>query len=370
MNAYELYMDFLFAKAGKKNIPLSGTFELTSRCNLDCRMCYIHKRANDPVALNQELPASFWIDLAEQCKNAGTLHLLLTGGEPLLRPDFEEIYLKCRNMGLLVSINTNATLISDQHLDLFSKYPPARVNITLYGSNRDTYGLLCGHSTAYDKSVHSILNLKKAGVLVKMNCSATQYNIQDIGSIYEFATSNGIPIQTATYMYPPARACEMNFVDHSRFTPAESAQAQIEYDMIRFPKDVLCKRWEDQLAGVRVKDADDHCQEVPMERINCRAGHTTFWVTWDGNLRPCGMMTQPGASLIDSSFADAWSRIRKERDNIYTPKKCTQCELRNACDQCPAVCQAETGSFEESPLYMCERTKEYLRRIELKLKEL
>ena len=91
-NAYQIYSNYLFAKAGSQGIPLSGTFELTARCNLDCRMCYIHKRANDAEARAGERTAARWLELAKECQEAGTLLLLLTGGEPFLRPDFRKIY--------------------------------------------------------------------------------------------------------------------------------------------------------------------------------------------------------------------------------------------------------------------------------------
>ena len=115
-SAYQIYSDYLFAKAGQQGIPLSGTFELTARCNLDCRMCYIHKRANDAMALAGERTAAQWLALAEECRTAGTLLLLLTGGEPMLRPDFREIYTGCRRLGLMVSINSNAVLIDEDML--------------------------------------------------------------------------------------------------------------------------------------------------------------------------------------------------------------------------------------------------------------
>ena len=86
MNAYQAYSQLLFAKAGSRGVPLSGTFELTPRCNLDCRMCYIHRRENDAAALRGEASAAEWLALAEECCREGTLLLLLTGGEPLLRP--------------------------------------------------------------------------------------------------------------------------------------------------------------------------------------------------------------------------------------------------------------------------------------------
>ena len=67
-NAYQIYSDYLFAKADERGIPLSGTFELTPRCNLDCRMCYIHKRANYRAVLARELDTKTWLTLAEDCR--------------------------------------------------------------------------------------------------------------------------------------------------------------------------------------------------------------------------------------------------------------------------------------------------------------
>ena len=123
-NAYAIYSNLLFAKAGSHGIPLSGTFELTARCNLGCRMCYIHRRENDAAARAGELTAAQRLALAEDCRDAGTLLLLLTGGEPFLRPDFREIYTGCRRMGMLVSINSNATLIDGGAVDFLAADPP------------------------------------------------------------------------------------------------------------------------------------------------------------------------------------------------------------------------------------------------------
>ena len=146
---YQIYSNFLFAKAGGQGVPLSGTFELTARCNLDCRMCYIHKRANDAAALRRERSADEWLALARDCQKAGTLLLLLTGGEPFLRPDFREIYTGCRRLGLMVSINTNGTLLGDEMIAFLAADPPARVNVTLYGASPETYGALCGDRYQY-----------------------------------------------------------------------------------------------------------------------------------------------------------------------------------------------------------------------------
>lgn len=360
MNSYQLYSEYLFARAGKQGIPLSGTFELTARCNLDCRMCYIHKRANDAAARAGERTAAEWLALAEECRDAGMLLLLLTGGEPFLRPDFREIYSGCRKLGLMVSINSNGTMIGPEMIRFLAAAPPSRVNITLYGASPESYGALCGDPSAYERAVEAILGLRAAGVLVKLNFSITPYNRQDLPAVYRFAKEHGLHVQAASYMFPPVRACERGCFQADRMTPEESAAAQLEYDALRFPPERLRERLEQLLAGGSVPDPDAECQELPTERIRCRAGSSTFWATWDGQLRPCGMMTEPTEALSTQSFQSAWDKLRAAREEILVPAGCGTCPVRSACDQCPAICYAESGAFTAVPEYMCQRTRAYL----------
>ena len=86
--AEPLMVKYLHDKGLRDGIPVSGTFELTQRCNFGCEMCYVH----DCTQKTDPLSARDWLSLARQAKDAGTVFLLLTGGEPLIRDDFEEIY--------------------------------------------------------------------------------------------------------------------------------------------------------------------------------------------------------------------------------------------------------------------------------------
>ena len=193
---------YIHTKCAAAGIPASATFELTSGCNFNCKMCYIHKRANDCGALAHELDTKTWLALAKDCCEAGMLNLLLTGGEPLLRPDFKEIYSACRKLGMQVSVNSNATLIDEEMVRFFAADPPSRINITLYGASAETYGALCGDPGAYERVVRAILALKGAGVLVKLNFSNTPYNRCDAEKVYAFAREHGLVVQAVSYMFP------------------------------------------------------------------------------------------------------------------------------------------------------------------------
>lgn len=358
--SYSQWIDHLFYKSTLAGVPLSGTFELTARCNLDCKMCYIHKRENDRTVMEQELSTGEWLSLAQQAQKRQMLLLLLTGGEPLLRKDFREIYTGCRKLGLLVSINTNGTLIDEDMVEFFRKDPPIRMNITLYGASRETYKSLCGDEYAYDRAYGAVLALKKAGIRMKINYSATPWNAHDLPEMYRFAKEHDLTLQTASYMFPPVRACELGACQtQKRLTPEESAKIRWEYEQFRFPEEALAQRTESMLAGLRVKDALE-CQELPTERIRCRAGSTTFWVTYDGQMRPCGMLEKPTIKMTGNDFDEAWAYTRKERENIMLPAKCTACKWKEICEFCPAVTYAETGHFEEAPEYICKKTEAFL----------
>ena len=340
---------------------MSGNFELTARCNLDCKMCYIHKRANDFAVGKEELTAEQWISLAADAQRKGLLLLLLTGGEPFLRPDFREIYSGCKKLGLLISINTNGTMITDDMIEFLRQDPPLRMNITLYGASRETYEELCGDPNAYDRVYDTIKKLKNAGIRVKLNYSATPQNIKDSQEIYAFAKQEELLLQTASYMFPPVRACENGACTIERMTPQESARVRWEYDMFRLEKDALKNRVRLMIEGKDLQDDDCECQELPTERIRCRAGATTFWVTYKGEMRPCGMMQVPSVNLMELGFERAWEAIRKAREEIMIPAKCTACKWNKVCEYCPATCYAENGTFEKSPEYICEKTRAYLK---------
>lgn len=96
---------YLHQKGIERGLAVSGAFEITSRCNFNCSMCYVHNETQDALSAEQ------WLNLGSQARDAGLLFLLITGGEPLLREDFEKIYLGLQKLGFMISINTNGSLI-------------------------------------------------------------------------------------------------------------------------------------------------------------------------------------------------------------------------------------------------------------------
>ena len=129
----------LVERAFRMRLPIACTLELTPLCNFDCRMCYVRLSGEELRGRGRLLSGSEWLRIAEEMKTAGVLFVLLTGGEPLLHPDFREIYRGLISMGMIVSVNTNGSLIDEEWADFFAENRPRRVNITLYGADEATY---------------------------------------------------------------------------------------------------------------------------------------------------------------------------------------------------------------------------------------
>jgi MoaA/NifB/PqqE/SkfB family radical SAM enzyme len=129
----------LWKKTEEKRIPLSAEIEFTERCNNNCIHCYINLPANDEEAKKRELSFREITDIVDEAVEMGCLWWLISGGEPLVRKDFADIYLYLKKKGLLVSVFTNATLITPKLIRLFKRYPPRDLEITIYGVTRKTY---------------------------------------------------------------------------------------------------------------------------------------------------------------------------------------------------------------------------------------
>ena len=353
---------YLHARACKNGTPLAGNFELTPRCNFNCKMCYVHLTEAEQRRRGAELTADEWLAIAEQARARGMLFLLLTGGEPLIRPDFRYLLTELKKMGLLVSVNTNGSLIDADWLDFFRREPPFRFNITLYGASNDAYERLCGRPM-FDRVCANIRALKALGIGVKMNVSLTPDNAADMAQIYAIAEELGTPMQLATYMFPPIRrSADSVGRNNDRFSASEAARYAVQWDRLRFSDEQFRARAAAMEAGLRLPAADEACEGAPGEGISCRAGRSAFWINWRGDMTPCGMMTEPRCSVRELGFDRAWDATRAATEAIRLPAECARCRYAAACHACAAMCVTETGRFDARPDYVCAMTRETVRR--------
>lgn len=358
---------YYYQKAAANLLPISGTFELTPRCNMNCRMCYIRMSESEMRERGREFTAKEWIELGKTCADQGMLFLLLTGGEPFLRKDFREIYTELKRLGLLISINTNGTLVDEQTVCWLSENAPAKVSVTLYGGSNDTYHRLCGHPKGFDATVRAIDMMKEAGILVHINSSFTRWNVKDMESIISFAKSRDLTISSSTYMFPPVRSAMDGIPDEAtRFTPEEAGAARAKSEVLTLDPQLLRYRLRRLHSGCTdAEPMEENCERLPDEKMGCMAGKASFWVTWDGRMTPCGMMNHPVAYPFQTGFSQAWQTITRETDKLMLPAACSQCDLRSSCIVCGALCAAESGGCtHKQPEYLCKLTRTYVDEME------
>ena len=344
---------YLHTKGRSLGLPIGGNFELTARCNFDCPMCYVHLKQEDVDARGRELTADQWIQIAREARDAGMVFVLLTGGEPFVRKDFFEIYNEMKAMGILVSINSNGSMLSGEIRERLLQNPPLRMNISLYGGSSDTYCGMCG-KPAFDQVLENIRALKEGGIDVCINLSVTPYNRQDIGKIYALAEKMGIHVRATSYMYPSVRVSG-EYGCGNRLSPEEAAEASVEMDLIRFTPEEFAARAKNMQKLVAVEPRE--CSVDMDEGVLCRAGSSAFWMTWDGRMLPCGMMPRPVTYPLESGFEAAWEQIRRQTAEIRRPHACTVCPKKELCPACAAVYVTETGHFDQVPTYVCRQTE-------------
>lgn len=350
----------LAMRCAAERIPVTGGFELTPRCNLNCKMCYIHMSPQESAERGREHTAQEWIDLGKQAVEAGTLFLLLSGGEPFLRPDFREIYLSLTKLGLSVSINSNGTLIDDEAVEWLKQSPPAQINISLYGASRETYAALCGDPMGYDRAVHAIDALQKAGILVSINATMTPINDRDMESIAAFGKERGLQVKSTYYLFPPERREPGSPRPLRRYDPETMGRLSAKAQWLTEDQQRLRAFAQQQADGENFEKLDD-CVFSKDAAMGCLAGSSQFWVTWDGRMTPCGMMNQPCAQPFQTGFREAWKQIAEETSKLRLPPQCKACALRSACLSCAAINYCETGRTDTRPDFLCRLTASYCR---------
>ena len=345
-------------KANLNHIPLSGAFELLPLCNMDCKMCYIRLSSQEMKKSGKLRSYEEWLSIANEMKKEGTLFILLTGGEPFLYHNFEKLYYGLRDMGMIITINTNGTLIDEKIADMLSLNKPRRVNITLYGASNETYRRLCKNPNGYDQTIRGIKLLKERNIDVKLNVSLVKENKKDLSRMLEISRELNVPIKIDTYMYPKARGIKSNFSDEPRIDAKEVAEIDtfIRYNT-ETEESFMRNRWE----YLNKYEYGKNTEPPECKPMSCRAGKSSFWINWQGKMTSCVFLDNVAIDVFENGFTKSWNYIVKDSNKIFLSSDCASCDKREVCQVCPAASYSETGSFDKKPEYLCTLTDEMIR---------
>ncbi len=323
-------------KAAELRIPLSGSIDLTHRCNLRCIHCYL--KGQRKHSTREEMDADKIRFLLDEVTEAGCLHFLLTGGEPLLRRDFPEIYSHAKKNGLIVTVFTNGTLITDTVLHLFEELPPRIVEISLYGATARTYEKITGIEGSFDKCLNGIKRLLDHNIKVGLKTILMSVNSHEFFDIENIAKGFGVKFRFDAAIFPGADGDK--FPMTLRVSPADAVEKE-------FSDSDRLSNWEEYFERSR--------RQSPSDKLyNCGAGVTGFHIDPYGNLQPCLMTTRIKYDLLNGSFLEGWcgtiaDLLHKKAGDLY----CSRCEKRHLCGFCPAFSEMENGKEDVRSEYLC-----------------
>ncbi len=343
----------LWDRMKDKRAPISFDLEVTARCNNDCLHCYINLPAGDPQAKDKELSLAEIHRVADEAVSLGAIWCLVTGGEPLLREDFFDIYLALKRKGLLVSVFTNACLITRQHGELFKKYPPRDLEVTVYGATRETYEAVTRRPGSFSAFRSGLDLLLAAGVKVRLKAMAMRANVHELPEIARFCrgrTSDYFRFDPLLHLRFDGNRQRNEEIKGQRLSPEEIVAIE-QADPERFQ--ALKKGCDQLIAPACTEPGCDHL-------FHCGAGLGSFSVSYDGRFRLCSSLWHPHCvyNLRRGNLRVAWEqlvpKVREMRSkNREFLERCRACPLFNLCYWCPAHAHLESGQPDAWVKYFC-----------------
>ena len=318
-------------------IPISGTFELTCRCNFDCRMCYVHLKPEEMPRYGRELSAKEWMKVAEDARAAGTVWLCVTGGEPLMHPEFETIWRGLTGMGFFITLQTNASLIDERAAKLLEECPPVGVKATLYGASDEVYEAVCRVRDGFSKTDRGLRTLRKLGIPVQLVSTVIRQNEADLPRMADYARDNGLPYLATGNVKPSVRTPD---------SQAREARVQEKLNEAKRREILHC------LKGSPVKIERKPC-------TYCRDYRLGYWVTWNGFMRFCSFMNEPDIPVRGQVFSEAWKELLIYEETLDWPEECKTCRARSVCRKCAGTLAVECGGPRQVTDEFCGRIKQY-----------
>lgn len=354
---YQVYKEYLDYNSRKNAYPRGGILELTPRCNFDCKMCYVHLDESQMNGI-PELSGDRWIEIIDAAISEGMMYCQLTGGEAMMHPDFERIYLHLYDNGIQIAVMTNGLLLTEQRVEFFKKHPPNSIQVTLYGMDDDTYEKITG-LRVFDVVKKNLLNAKT--IDCRLNISATPSKLfayDDVKKYLEFAKENDLKCQ----------------INNDLIEPREDTGREVESLEISLDEYVRIFKLRYEFDGIEVKSFED---ELPMPNsassenekenrgLKCAAGNSMFCVNWRGKLMAC-LDLQFSEDLSKVDFKDAWVSIHRQAEDYLIPSECTECKYKRSCKLCPVV-HSKGAPVGHCDTRVCDKTQRLIKEGLIKL---
>ncbi len=341
---YHEFSKRIHDKVVADRIPINGSIELTLRCNLRCVHCYA--AYNDS---KKELTYSEICHILDDITDAGCLWLLITGGEPLLRKDFLDIYIYAKKKGLIITLFTNGTLLTPEIGDFLKEWPPFFTEITLYGMTKRTYENVTRIPGSFERCLKGINLLLERKIPLKLKTMVMALNNDELWQMREYAESLGVEFRFDLGINPrldgSKEPCQF------RLSPEEVVKLDLADRKRR-------EKWREYYQR-------PHQKNRPDRLYFCGAGQDMFHIDPYAGLSICIMSRRMSYDIRQGSFREGWGNFLPavSGQEIKGDSKCTRCKVWFLCDHCPGWAELEKGDPESPVEYLCQiaqRRKEAL----------
>jgi len=337
-----------------KNILLSHLdIELTERCNNNCIHCCINLPADDVAAQEKELSTQEVMEILKEAVSLGCMTVRFTGGEPLLRDDFKEIYVFARKIGLRVIIFTNATLISPEHAELFSSIPPLeKIEVSVYGMKKSSYEQVTRNPGSFELAFRGIKLLLENNIAFIVKSAILPPNKNEIDDFEKWALTipwmDNLPSYSMFFDLRLRREEEKNIIIRKlRLKPEDGLS-------------ILLREKEKYLKSMK-EFCSKFLSPPTKELFSCGAGVKGGCVDAYGYFYPCLSCKHPQLAYdlkngcLEDALKKFFPKIRQfvAKNSDYL-SRCARCFLKGMCQQCPAKSWSEDGSLDTPVEYYCQ----------------
>jgi radical SAM protein with 4Fe4S-binding SPASM domain len=329
----------LAAKLAGVRFPVSGTVELTDACNFRCGHCYLP--AERPAA--PPLDAEEMSRLMDEMADAGCLSLTFTGGEPLTRRDFREIWSAAAARGFILTLFTNGSLVDEETADFLAAHPPRCVEVSLYGASRRAYREVTGVPSGFDSTLRGVDLLRERGVEVLLKALLVARLGPEVDGMRALAEERGLKLRLSPGVNPTLDG-DLRPLE-ARIDPVLGARLELPLEN----RALLGRLWRHDRAVAESRRTDG-------TGLVCGAGRTAFNVDPLGRLTPCLMLREPGIDLRASGFVAAWEALSLPARTPFEP--CGSCDLRHLCGACPGLMESGASPAPSEDDYHCVVARE------------
>lgn len=346
-------------------------WETTAGCNLECAHCRRLDVSRQMMAddLTTEEAKAFLDDVASY----GRPILVLSGGEPLVRPDIFDLAVYARERGLPVSLATNGTLVDEATAVSIAASGIQRVAVSLDGADAATHDGLRREPGSFRAALRGLHHLRKAGVGLQVNTTVTLHNVHQLEEIYAMAVALGadalhlfmlVPVGCGATIEPThqleARRYEevLNWIYEKAQTGPIHIRPICAPHYFRVLRQRRVREMPREFGPVFRHLSPASPPEFHAMTRGCLAGTGIAFVSHRGEVFPCGYLPLVAGNVRERSFRDIWETspvLNLLREPDLLGGKCGECEFRRICTGCRARAWLASGDLlGEEPLCVYE----------------